>query len=435
MAFHTPGGGEIQLLEYKKYLPVNSVNVDLMDLWAPNFLNYDVVHYFSCLTGANVFCEYIKSLGLPLFVSPNLWVTEETKHNYPYYDIKHQLYLADKVICNSDMECLTLAKVYGLETHKFATVYNGVDDCFFKYAGPEKFREHFDIDVPFILNVANIEPRKNQLNLIKAIKQHPGLKLVLIGHQRDPLYAKQCLLEGGAQVIYIGPLPHHSSLLKSAYAACDVFALPSTLETPGLAALEAAVVGAKILITSEGSTKEYFGEGATYVDYNNVDDISKRLKNLLSENDDFLLSLYVRSNFGWNNATKSLANLYEYRESVCVDSRAFHGLHCIEKDSEGLFAWAKSDISFSISSGFLRFKWRSISVATVDVVINGKVKYESVEVDEKWSEMEVLIESAADIMNYIEIKTNVLGSKSKLDPRKLALAMRDVVFLPKAAEK
>lgn len=429
VAFHTPGGGEIQLLQYKKYLPANSVEVDLMNQWNPNFLSYDVVHYFSCLTGSNVFCEYIKKLGLPLFVSPNLWVTEETKHNYPYNDIKHQFHLADKVICNSDMECYTLAKTYGVETNKFATVYNGVDDGFFESVNPDKFRKHFNIDGNFILNVANVEPRKNQLNLIKAMKKHPDLKLVMIGHQRDPDYAKLCLLEGRDQVIYIEALPHDSNLLKSAYAACSVFALPSTLETPGLAALEAASMGAKILITSEGSTKEYFGEGATYVDWENADEIANSLTTLMSEDSDFLLSLFVRTNFGWDKGVKALAKLYENKYPAKVDSRAFHGLHSIESDGLGKFAWAKSYFSFSLYSGVLNFRWHSISNVTVDIIINGELKYEFVPVGADWSKMEIVIDSAQN-MNHIEIKTNISSIEPHADPRELAFAIRSVKFFP-----
>ena len=41
-------------------------------------------------------------------------------------------------------------------------------------------------------------------------------------------------------------MEHRDPLLALAYSACSVFALPSTLETPGLAALEAAAAGAPL---------------------------------------------------------------------------------------------------------------------------------------------------------------------------------------------
>ncbi len=66
------------------------------------------------------------------------------------------------------------------------------------------------------------------------------------------------------QVIWLGRLDHHDPLLASAYAAARVFALPSWFETPGLAALEAALAGCAVVITPYGSTREYFGDLVEY---------------------------------------------------------------------------------------------------------------------------------------------------------------------------
>ena len=64
----------------------------------------------------------------------------------------------------------------------------------------------------------------------------------------------------------IGSLDNQSEMLASAYAASDTFVLPSQFETPGISALEAALAGAKIVITPYGGTKEYFKNMAEYVD-------------------------------------------------------------------------------------------------------------------------------------------------------------------------
>jgi len=43
--------------------------------------------------------------------------------------------------------------------------------------------------------------------------------------------------------------------------------LPSTLETPGLAALEAAAAGCRrMLVTAVGSAREYFGDHVGYIE-------------------------------------------------------------------------------------------------------------------------------------------------------------------------
>jgi len=277
MAFHTPGGGEVQLLSYEQHLPAHGVTPRRLDPWNPRFLEHDVVHFFSCVGGSSHLCGFVKGLGLPLVVSSSLWMTEETAGNFPIDEIRHQLALADRVVTNSATESETLAKVLGLPGEKFVVVSNAIDEVFFAPADPALFREAFGIEGPFALCVGNIEPRKNQLALVAAMQQHPDLVLVLAGEVRDPRYWAQVQHAAGGRVVFIGAIPHHSVLLRSAYAACEVFVLPSLFETPGLAALEAAAQRARIAITSQGSTGEYFGDAVHYLMPDSVSSIAEAI--------------------------------------------------------------------------------------------------------------------------------------------------------------
>ncbi|MDD1782483.1 glycosyltransferase [Enterovibrio sp. ZSDZ35] len=310
MAFHTPGGGEIQLLAYKKALENKGVRVDLFNPWKPNFLDYDLVHYFSCVGGSVHICNFIRNLEIPLVITSSLWVTEETKHLYPVDEIRHQLSLADAIVANSDMEGDELARVFGLQREVFHTVYNGVEDDFFKNVDECYFRDEFKIYEEFVLNVGNIEPRKNQLNLVQAMKNYPDKKLVLIGHIRDAEYfekIKNVATEG--QLVYLGPLKHDSILLRSAYSGASVFCLPSTLETPGLAALEAMASGCKCIVTSEGSTKEYFGDHALYCQHDDIESISACIGRISEKNNVNYQS--VSAVKSWAVATNALIEIYE----------------------------------------------------------------------------------------------------------------------------
>ena len=311
MAFHTPGGGEIQLLAYKKYLAQFGVDVHLFDQWNPNFFDFDLVHFFSCIGGSVHFCRFVKNLGIPLVISSSLWITEKSKHLYPIDEIRDQLLLADCVITNSDIEGETLARLLNLPRQKFTTIYNGVADEFFNPVSPEIFRTHFKIYSPFVLNVGNIEPRKNQLTLVRAMKVFPEKKLVLIGHPRDPEYLKKVISEGGDQIFYIGPIDHENILLRSAYAACDLFCLPSTLETPGLAALEAAAVGVPLVITKEGSAKEYFGDQAEYVDPEDTKEIAYAIQKYFASSikDQKRRTIEVE-HLRWERIVKKLEEVY-----------------------------------------------------------------------------------------------------------------------------
>lgn len=313
MAFHTPGGGEVQLLAYRDHLPRIGVDVTLFDQWNPRFAEHDLVHFFSCVGGSVHFCHFVRQLGKPLVITSSLWITEQTRHLYPIDEIRHQLSLADRVVTNSEMESDTLARVLELERSKFVSVYNGVDEVFRQRPDAAVFRRAFDVPGRFVLNVGNIEPRKNQLALVRAMKDLPDHQLVLIGHVRDSAYFETVRQEAApGQLRYLGPLDHHADLLRSAYQACDLFCLPSTLETPGLAALEAATQGCRLVVTSEGSTQEYFGDGAHYVTHDDVSSIAAGLTHALQRptpTAEQAQAIYDR--FAWIRVVEKLKHIYE----------------------------------------------------------------------------------------------------------------------------
>ena len=307
MAFHTPGGGEYQLLQYKANLEVLGHQVDLFDPWNPNLHDYDLVHYFSCVGGSEHFCNFIRSQNIPLAVTSSLWITGETKEQYDIEMIQYQLSCAHVVITNSVMESETLSKNLDLPIWKFKHVYNAVDERFFSKTYSPNFIDKYGIHGKYILNVANIEPRKNQKRMIEALSAFPDYTLVLVGHIRDQEYFHSCDISNNCQVNYIGPLPQNSDELHAAYQNAALLCLPSLLETPGIAALEAAAVGIPVVITREGSTSEYFGDNAFYVDHTSVDNIIKQIENALqSKNQQTYQPLT------WYNATTDLVDVYKY---------------------------------------------------------------------------------------------------------------------------
>ncbi|THD73088.1 MAG: glycosyltransferase [Bradyrhizobium sp.] len=308
-AFETPGGGEIQLKKYAEHLPAHGIEVRLHDPWRANLAEVAAVHFFSCIGGSVHFCNYVHQRGLPLVISSSLWMTPETADLYPVDEIRSQLSLADVVVTNSDTESDLLSRVLGLPHDRFMTVMNGFEPRFLQPQDPDLFRTAFGIEGPFILNVGNIEPRKNQLGLVRALAGHP-LPLVLLGHQRDKAYASELLAEGGSRVRHLGALDHADPLLASAFGACSAFVLPSTLETPGLAALEAAASGAPVVVTSEGSTRDYFGCHAHYVDHRDPLDIRRGIDAAVTQGRTSDLKAHVASRFGWPTVTERLVEVY-----------------------------------------------------------------------------------------------------------------------------
>lgn len=428
MAFHTPGGGEVQLMQYRKHLLGHDVEVTLLDLWAPQFKSHDIVHFFSCMSGSLHFCSFVKSIGMPLLVSPNLWITEETKGNYPFDEIRLMFVLSDRVVCNSDAECDLLATVFNIEREKFVTVYNGIDRQFLVATDPGIFRSARGIEGPFVLNVANIEPRKNQLNMIRALKAHPELTLVLVGHIRDAEYAKRCIEEGGDQLKYLGPLAHDSDELRSAYTACSVFALPSTLETPGLAALEAFACGAPVVVTGEGCTREYFGDGARYVDHGDIAGIGNAIAESASRRKTFLPTMVASANYTWDKVVEHLVDVYGEVQSGPRSGRMQSGFHTIEQDGDSLFAWSKAYAGFECEAGVINGLWRTEVGGAANIYIDGEVICKQIEVPSHWMQFQIVVPPSQD-SRLRKIAIEYLKPSGSTDEIVRGVGIRDVEFV------
>jgi glycosyltransferase involved in cell wall biosynthesis len=113
-----------------------------------------------------------------------------------------------------------------------------------------------------VICVGRLDPRKNQLNLIRAL-QGTGIPLQLIGTERVfPKYAEACRAVAGADVQFRGYVAE--SELQDAYARARVHALPSAFELPGLTSLDAAAAGAAVVASVAGTACDYFGRDAWY---------------------------------------------------------------------------------------------------------------------------------------------------------------------------
>ena len=360
-AYITPGGGEVQLRKTYEALLDLPCDVTLYNQWQPQLDDVDIVHFFSVYGGSLPFAKTVKDLGKKLVVSPVIWLDDFSK--YPMGEIREILELADLILPNSQMEADMLMSKLGIPGEKFHVVYNAIEPRAYENIDKNLFSRKYGLK-RYLLNVGNIEPRKNQLNLIRAIR-NMDMPLVIIGHVRDEAYAARCRQEmQEGQVMMIDPMPHNSKLLLSAYAGAEVFVLPSTLETPGLAALEAVAAGCpRLAITSIGSTQEYFGENAHYI--KNVNDsksiaetIERCLKGAVisAKAVDTLLHKYT-----WQNAASQTFAAYEKvmtMEQVSVPDiygegiEPVSGWYDLEFDGKRHFRWLSQKAVMNVDTKF-----------------------------------------------------------------------------------
>jgi glycosyltransferase involved in cell wall biosynthesis len=187
---------------------------------------------------------------------------------------------------------------------------NGVDERFY-HADPTLFVQEYGVR-DFVLNVGHIGTgRKNVLSLVRALKNidHPA---VIIGKVQENAYSRQTLNEAALNpnIRIIEGLANDSPLLASAYAAARVFAFPSRYETPGIAALEAGLAGASVVITPYGGTRDYFGNDAIYVEPDSVDSIADGIRRALQSERSTALRERIRREYLWPVVAEKTAAAY-----------------------------------------------------------------------------------------------------------------------------
>ncbi|MCK9555537.1 glycosyltransferase [bacterium] len=330
-AFQNPGGGEIQMLQTKKFVEKQGLQVHFFDQWKTDLKDYGILHTFGSVKYALDIMEAAKSKGLKNVLSTICWYDLRSAWHSPDFtaspykstlryltklvfpgfpSMRRRMFeISDLLLPNSRMEADQIGRLFAISPGKFFVVPNGVD-LSFKDGDGGLFSRKYNIK-DFVLYVGRIEPRKNIINMIKAFK-NTDRPLVIIGDYVSMYagYYNQCRKLAGGNVHFLGRMEHNDPLLKSAYKACDVFLMPSWFETPGLSALEAAVSGAKIVITSGGCTKEYFKDFVLYVNPSKPVDICKAVTEAVNSGKTDSLQNHIIKNFSWEKVAEITVNAY-----------------------------------------------------------------------------------------------------------------------------
>jgi glycosyltransferase involved in cell wall biosynthesis len=331
-AFQAPGGGENQLIQTGRHLEELGVPVRLFSGWTDRLHTARLLHLFGMSREGLELARAARGVGIPVLLSPICWYEPRAMAALEPHPVRRLaslggwalrriarvvpswrrelLRLADLVLPNSLSEATQLVRLFGVARARIRVVPNGVLPSIGS-ASPELFHRRWRAG-PFVLHVGRIEPRKNTLNLIRAIGPL-GVPLVVIGAAPpgQKRYENECRRAGHDQVLWLGRLDHHDPLLASAYAAARVFALPSWFETPGLAALEAALAGCTVVITPYGSTRDYFGDFVEYARPNRIAQIRRAVSKCWDERPDPRLAQLIANRYLWPRVAQITAEVYE----------------------------------------------------------------------------------------------------------------------------
>jgi glycosyltransferase involved in cell wall biosynthesis len=232
---------------------------------------------------------------------------------YGFKKMQRQILLwSDVVLVQTDLEAADIKKTFRVSVN-CVKVPNGVGKNYFK-----SLNSGINLDIEnYVISVGRIEPRKNQLNIIKAIEMlrnetGDDIKLVFIGFLGKVKHFEYVRLfneelKNKKWITHISKVPYER--MPGYYRKAKVCVSASWFETTGLTSLEALFCGTNAVAAGDRA-REYLGDYASYCSPDDIVSIKNAIKKeLLTPRP--VLDDKVRAEYTWENAARRTLKVYE----------------------------------------------------------------------------------------------------------------------------
>jgi len=245
-----------------------------------------------------------------------------------YRRTKRALTGARHVLAVSNSTRDDLVNIFDLDPRRINVIHNALDERFAMAAGGEDRKtvlERYQLNDPFVLYSGRIRPHKNLQRLIEAFavvknelagdERYKNLKLIIIGDELSRhQYLRLTVVRSGVQqdVRFFGFVPY--PILHVFYQSAALFAFPTLYEGFGLSPLEAMASGTPVLASNTSSLPEVLGEAAFFVHPENVFEIARGMKSILT--DEAIRTRLIErgtkqiSKFSWRTAATQVLEIY-----------------------------------------------------------------------------------------------------------------------------
>lgn len=230
--------------------------------------------------------------------------------------VPRQVAQADMVAVVSDATRRDVVELLGVPESRLVIIRNGIEDRFFG-APPLTARDRDALGVPeqFLLMVGTIEPRKNHINVLRAVSAlSPGDWLPLVvagrpgwGYEATLALARQMESDGLVHMLEYVP----EAVLPSLYASAVAVLYPSWTEGFGLPILEAFAAGTPVITGTSPALREVSGELATCVDPGNIDALGDAIASHVAGRSagDATRRIERARSYGWEEPARRLAEV------------------------------------------------------------------------------------------------------------------------------
>jgi glycosyltransferase involved in cell wall biosynthesis len=200
-----------------------------------------------------------RKAGIPFIVTPLFHM--EVKEYYNKY-LKQILMNSEGIIALTNIEKEKLVEL-GAPRNKVHVIPLGIDFNRYKNADGKKFREKYGLNnYLIVLYMAPKILEKGALQVLRAMsivqKHIPNVALVAIG-RRSREWIKERAKVKGVKIVDLDWVNEDEK--KDAFAACDVFVMPSKADSYGFVYLEAWLMGKPVIGARAGAMSDVIRDG------------------------------------------------------------------------------------------------------------------------------------------------------------------------------
>lgn len=229
---------------------------------------------------------------------------------------------ADLLLTVSEYSRNRIAYHYNINKDKIIVTPNAVSEDFFHIDKNEaiSFVRSQGIS-KYILCVSRVEPRKNQIAILKAYHEldlaNYGYDLVFIGRQSIPVPNFDSYLSALTDVekrhIHIyHQVGYHE--LKLWYKAADLFVYPALAEGFGIPPIEAGAAGVPCICSNKTAMGDFSFFGKNLIDVNDESALAKTIHfNIVNPPDTVKIQSIIHEQYNWSDiAEKFYSNIKSY---------------------------------------------------------------------------------------------------------------------------
>jgi len=238
--------------------------------------------------------------------------------------VKRTVKRAAKIITVSEFSRQRIAESYGLDPDQIAVTPLAAQKSFQPMnheVAAQRARQSLGIDRPFLLNVGDLHPRKNQIGLVRAfselIRERPELPHVLVMAGQHTWFAPRVLeaiRESGVSDRIVLTRFVDDETLRLLYNGCDLFVFPSFYEGFGLPVIEAMACGRPVVCSSATALPEVTNGAAVLFEPHSTAQQMRAMRDVLLDRELSermqRKSVHRSQTFDWNETARRTLDVY-----------------------------------------------------------------------------------------------------------------------------